>query len=89
MGYTLQKQIDGSFDDVVKRTMSALEDGKFGVLCDIDMQATLATKLDTAFRQYRILGAHNPQQAYEGLETELDATAGDVSDRFERIIDSL
>ena len=44
MGYTMQEQVDGEFDTVVKETVTALEDEGFGVLCDIDVQATFAKK---------------------------------------------
>ena len=75
MKYTIQTKIDGEFDDVVDATNAALKDEGFGVLCDIDIQATLKEKLGEEFRQYRILGACNPPLAYEGLsaETELGA----------------
>lgn len=128
MNYTTQTQVRGSFDQVVEQTINALEDEGFGVLCDIDVQATFAEKLDEEFRQYRILGACNPQLAYQGLEEEielgallpcnvivyekdegtvvvsavdpgqlvgitenpdLDSISEDISDRFERVLDSL
>ena len=75
MAYTTQKRVSGSFDEVVERTMTALEDEGFGVLCDIDVQATFAEKLDKEFRQYRILGACNPELAYQGLEDEIELGA--------------
>ncbi|WP_336364976.1 DUF302 domain-containing protein [Halalkalicoccus salilacus] len=75
MGYTMQEQVDGEFDTVVEETVNALEDEGFGVLCDIDVQATFAKKLDREFRQYRILGACNPELAYQGLEDELELGA--------------
>lgn len=75
MGYTMQEQVDGEFDTVVEETVTALEDEGFGVLCDIDVQATFAKKLDREFRQYRILGACNPELAYQGLEDELELGA--------------
>lgn len=75
MGYTIQEKVDGEFDTVVEKTMNALEDEGFGVLCDIDVQATFAKKLDRQFRQYRILGACNPELAYEGLEDEIELGA--------------
>jgi uncharacterized protein (DUF302 family) len=75
MEYTIQTTIAGEFDDVVDATNAALKHEGFGVLCDIDIQATLKEKLGEEFRQYRILGACNPPLASEGLtaETELGA----------------
>ena len=75
MSYTLNKQVDGEFDDVVEETIDELENAGFGVLCDIDVQATLEKKLDEDFRQYRILGACNPELAHQGLEEELELGA--------------
>ena len=72
MSYTLRTQVDGEFDDVVSETIDALEDEGFGVLCDIDVRETLKQKLDEDFRQYRILGACNPQLAHQGLEDDLE-----------------
>ncbi|WP_423751799.1 DUF302 domain-containing protein [Salinirarus marinus] len=71
MSYTLDKRVDGEFDDVVERTTNALSEEGFGVLCDIDVQQTLKKKLDEDFRQYRILGACNPPLAQQALEEEL------------------
>jgi len=45
MEYTIQTSVTGEFDDVVDTTIAALEDEGFGVLCDIDIQATLKEKL--------------------------------------------
>ncbi|WP_126664269.1 DUF302 domain-containing protein [Haloterrigena salifodinae] len=72
MSDTLRTQVDGKFDDVAEKTIDALEDEGFGVLCDIDVQETLKKKLDEDFRQYRILGACNPQLAHQGLEDDLE-----------------
>lgn len=71
MSYTMDKQVDGEFDEVVERATSALKDEGFGVLCDIDVQQTFKEKLDLEYRQYRILGACNPELAREALENEL------------------
>ncbi len=75
MSYTMQKQVDGEFEAVVERTIGALEDEGFGVLCDIDVRATFAKKLDVEYRNYRILGACNPKLAHQGLETEIELGA--------------
>ncbi|MFB6165861.1 MAG: DUF302 domain-containing protein [Haloarculaceae archaeon] len=75
MSYTIQTTVAGEFDDVVDATIDALSEEGFGVLCDIDVQATLEEKLGEEFRQYRILGACNPPLAHEGLTEELDLGA--------------
>lgn len=75
MDYTMQKRLDGEFDAVVEETTEALSEEGFGVLCDIDVTATFAEKLDEDFRQYRILGACNPALAHEGLTEEMDLGA--------------
>ncbi len=75
MGYTLTKRVDEDFDEVVEATIGALEGQGFGVLCDIDVRATLKEKLDEEFRRYRILGACNPQLAHEGLTEEIELGA--------------
>jgi len=70
VSYTIDETVDAPFDDVVAATEDALADEGFGVLCDIDVRATLKEKLDEEFRDYRILGACNPPLAHEALETE-------------------
>ena len=70
MTYTLTTTTDEPFDDAVAATTDALEDERFGVLSDIDVRETLEQKLDIDTRQYRILGACNPQLAHEGLDEE-------------------
>jgi uncharacterized protein (DUF302 family) len=69
--YTLDETVDGEFDAVVEETIDALDAEGFGVLCDVDVQATFAKKLDAEFRQYRILGACNPPLAKQGLEADV------------------
>ncbi|WP_302081301.1 DUF302 domain-containing protein [Salinibaculum rarum] len=75
MRATIQKSVAGDFDQAVEKTIDALEDEGFGVLCDIDVQATLEEKLGEEFRQYRILGACNPALAHEGLNEEIELGA--------------
>ena len=73
--YTIRYDVDATFDEAVAATEDALADEGFGVLCDIDVQATLREKIDADFRQYRILGACNPPLAHEGMSAELELGA--------------
>ncbi|SNZ03682.1 Uncharacterized conserved protein, DUF302 family [Natronoarchaeum philippinense] len=75
MEYTIQTSVAGEFDKVVETARKALKNEGFGVLCDIDVQATLEEKLGEEFRQYRILGACNPGLAHEGLNEEIELGA--------------
>jgi uncharacterized protein (DUF302 family) len=70
MSYYLAKEVDLSFDDAVAAVTAALGEEGFGILAEIDVQATLATKLGVQFRPYRILGACNPTFAYKALGLE-------------------
>ncbi|MFQ6606543.1 MAG: DUF302 domain-containing protein [Fidelibacterota bacterium] len=70
MGYTFSKTLEASFDDAVERVKEELSKEGFGILSEIDVQATLKKKLDVDFKKYLILGACNPPFAYQALQAE-------------------
>ena len=70
--YQFNKTIDLPYEAAIEQVTAALKDEGFGVLTTIDMQATLKQKLGADFRRYVILGACNPQLAYQALQNDLE-----------------
>jgi uncharacterized protein (DUF302 family) len=70
MSYYIARTSSRAFDAVVTDVIERLEAEGFGVLTDIDVQATLKSKIGAEMMKYRILGACNPQLAYEALQLE-------------------
>jgi uncharacterized protein (DUF302 family) len=65
--YLSKTLVNISFADAENLVVGKLKEQGFGVITEIDVQATLKNKIGAEFRPYKILGACNPQFAYDAL----------------------
>ena len=70
MSYYIAKTVSQPFDAVVADVTAKLKEQGFGLLTDIDVRATIKSKIGADMPKYRILGACNPRLAHEALKTE-------------------
>jgi uncharacterized protein (DUF302 family) len=70
MGIALATTLHTSFEEAVRRTREALAEQGFGVLTEIDVQATLKAKLGEDMEEYLILGACNPPLAHRAISVD-------------------
>lgn len=70
MTIALSTTLHTSFADAVERTRTALAQQGFGVLTEIDVKATLKTKLGAEMEDYLILGACNPPLAHRAITVD-------------------
>ncbi|HEX7478883.1 MAG TPA: DUF302 domain-containing protein [Polyangiales bacterium] len=64
------RELSISYDAALARLPEALKHEGFGVITEIDLQATFKAKLGIDFRRYRILGACNPSFAHRALQAD-------------------
>ncbi|NNF04711.1 MAG: DUF302 domain-containing protein [Rhodothermales bacterium] len=70
MSYYHSRLLETDMNTAVERVTAALKEKGFGVLTDIDIQATMKKKIDKDMNPYRILGACNPNMAWHALQSE-------------------
>lgn len=70
MTYHLSRTLDAPLAEARQRAVDALAAAGFGVLTEIDVQATMKKKLDRDMAGYVILGACNPQMAWQAMQHE-------------------
>jgi uncharacterized protein (DUF302 family) len=68
--YGFSKIVDLGYQEALKKVTEELQKEGFGILTEIDVQATLRKKLEVDFKPYKILGACNPPFAYKALQAE-------------------
>ena len=70
MTYAITTTVEQPYDTVVSKVRAALAEQGFGVLTEIDVQATMKAKLDADIAPQVILGACRPPLALAALQAE-------------------
>ena len=70
--YSFATKLQGKIETIEQQVVAALKEEGFGVLTEIDVQATMKQKLGVDRRPYKILGACNPGFANQALDAEPD-----------------
>lgn len=70
MNYGMSRTINRPFEEVNAEIRAALAEQSFGIVSEIDMQATFKNKINKDIEPMLILGACNPNYAYRALDAE-------------------
>tara|TARA_Y100001960_G_scaffold196121_1_gene205214 strand:- start:89 stop:478 length:390 start_codon:yes stop_codon:yes gene_type:complete len=70
MKYSYSKDIQSDFQSTENKVNKVLMDVGFGVLTEINIKDAFKTKLNLDYKNYKILGACNPNLAHQALENE-------------------
>jgi uncharacterized protein (DUF302 family) len=70
MSYYTTKVINTDFETAIEKVTNTLKDEGFGIISTISIHEKLNEKLGIDFKKYIVLGACNPEFAYEALQLE-------------------
>jgi uncharacterized protein (DUF302 family) len=70
--YGFRATLNIPYEEAIEKATAALKEEGFGVLTEIDVKTTLKQKINADFQRYIILGACNPNLAYQALQNELE-----------------
>lgn len=70
--YGIRTTLNTSYEEAIPKITDALKKEGFGILTEINVKETIKKKLDKEFPKYTILGACNPQLAYQALTVETE-----------------
>ncbi len=73
--YTFQARLPFTVEQAIPVVMEQLKNEGFGVLMDLDIQATMKQKINVDIPAYHILGACNPKPAHQALSAEPEVGA--------------
>ena len=70
-----KREINSNLDGAIERVTNALKNEGFGILTRIDLHSKIKEKLGKNLRPVVILGACNPQLAYEAYQRNSDVAS--------------
>jgi uncharacterized protein (DUF302 family) len=66
------KTVNMSYEQALEKVKNDLKKEGFGILTEVDVQATIKKKLDVDYKPYMILGVCNPPLAHQALQVEAE-----------------
>lgn len=72
MEYAISRTLNCDFDTAYDRLAQSLKNEGFGILTELNLHEIFQEKLGKSFKKYKIIGACNPQLAFEGISKEID-----------------
>jgi uncharacterized protein (DUF302 family) len=72
MEYAISRTLNCDFDTAYERLAQSLKNEGFGILTELNLHEIFQEKLSKSFKKYKVIGACNPQLAYDGIIKEND-----------------